>query len=109
MLGHADARETRAAQGLPACTDLTTKPWVQQTGINVVNQAFIAQGNVATAGGCLSAVYLSAWVIARLAGLEEAKAVLHYVAPVGEKDEYVARAVRNIEPYLPATALAMFA
>jgi transcriptional regulator GlxA family with amidase domain len=96
-------------KGLPACTDLTTKPWVQQAGINVVNQPFIAKGNVATAGGCLSAQYLAGWVIARLAGMEEAKAVLHYVAPVGEKDEYVARAMRNIEPYLPATAQAMFA
>jgi hypothetical protein len=25
---------------------------------------------------------------------------LHYVAPVGGKDEYVARAMRNITPYL---------
>jgi transcriptional regulator GlxA family with amidase domain len=94
---------------LPACTDLITKPWVQQAGVNVVNQPFIAQGNVATAGGCLSAQYLSGWVIARLAGMEEAKAALHYVAPVGEKDEYLARAMANIEPYLPATAVAMFA
>lgn len=95
--------------GVPACTDLITKPWVQQAGINVVNQPFIAQGNVATAGGCLSAQYLSGWVIARLAGMEEAKAALHYVAPVGEKDEYLARAMANIEPYLPPTSLAMFA
>jgi transcriptional regulator GlxA family with amidase domain len=94
---------------LPACTDLTTKPWVQQAGVNVVNQPFIAQGNIATAGGCLSAQYLAGWVIARLAGVEAAKAALHYVAPVNEKDEYVARAMGNIEPYLPATALAMFA
>ncbi|MFI5959462.1 hypothetical protein [Cryptosporangium sp. NPDC051539] len=27
---------------------------------------------------------------------------LHYVAPVGEKDEYVERAWRNLDPYLPA-------
>jgi len=94
---------------VPACTDLITKPWVQQAGIKVVNQPFIAQGNVATAGGCLSAQYLSGWVIARLAGMEEAKAALHYVAPVGEKDEYLARAMANIEPYLPPTAVAMFA
>ena len=39
--------------GVPACTDLITKPWVQQAGVNVVNQPFIAKGNVATAGGCL--------------------------------------------------------
>jgi hypothetical protein len=27
---------------------------------------------------------------------------LHYVAPVGEKEEYVERAMRNLGPYLPA-------
>jgi hypothetical protein len=67
----------------------------------VVEQPFFAAGNIATAGGCLSAQYLAAWVIARLAGLEAAAAALHYVAPVGEKDEYVARGLNNITPYLP--------
>ncbi|GER13311.1 DJ-1/PfpI family protein [Variovorax boronicumulans] len=85
---------------VPACTDLTTKPWVQEAGVEVLNQPFFAQGNVATAGGCFSAPYLAAWLIARTEGLEAAKSALHYVAPVGEKDDYVARAMRNIEPYL---------
>src|SRR5688572_26666134 len=86
--------------GVPACTDLTTKPWVQEAGVEVLNQPFYASGNVATAGGCLSAPYLAAWLIARSEGVEAAKSALHYVAPVGEKDDYVARAMRNIEPYL---------
>jgi transcriptional regulator GlxA family with amidase domain len=86
---------------MPACTDLTTKPWVQEAGVEVLNQPFFAQGNVATAGGCLSAPYLAAWLIARSEGIEAAKSALHYVAPVGEKEDYVARAMRNIEPYLP--------
>ncbi len=87
---------------VPACTDLTTKPWVQEAGVQVLNQPFYADGNVATAGGCLSSTYLAAWVIARSEGVEAAAAALHYVAPVGEKDEYVARAMKNIGPYLPA-------
>ena len=89
---------------MPACTDLGTKPWVEQAGVEVLNQPFYARGNVATAGGCLASQYLAAWVIARLEGIEAVKRALHYVAPVGEKDEYVARALRNITPYLPATA-----
>ena len=32
--------------------------------------------------------------------LAAAESALHYVAPVGEKDEYVARAMKNIAPYL---------
>ena len=51
-------------------------------------------------GGCLASQYLAAWIIARTEGLEAARSALHYVAPVGEKDEYVASAMKNIVPYL---------
>jgi transcriptional regulator GlxA family with amidase domain len=89
---------------VPACTDLTTKPWVQEVGVEVLNQPFFADGNVATAGGCLASHYLAAWIIARSEGVEAAKAALHYVAPVGEKDVYVGRALNHITPYLPRGA-----
>lgn len=85
---------------IPACTDLTTKPWVQEAGIEVLNQSFFASGNIATAGGCLSSQYLAAWIIARLEGNEAAQNAIHYVAPVGEKENYVERAMKNITPYL---------
>ncbi len=78
--------------GVPACTDTITKPWVQEAGVEVLNQPFYARGNLATAGGCLASQYLAGWIIARLDGLDAADAALRYVAPVGEKDEYVARA-----------------
>jgi len=86
--------------GVPACTDLTTKPWVEEAGVTVLNQPFVAKGNVATAGGCLASQYLAAWVIARLVGVEEARSAMHYVAPVGEKEDYVARAMNNITPFI---------
>lgn len=86
---------------IPACTDLLTKPWVQEAGVSVLNQPFFADGNLATAGGCLASQYLAAWVIARLEGIEAAKSALHYVAPVGEKELYVDRAISNIVTYLP--------
>jgi transcriptional regulator GlxA family with amidase domain len=78
---------------LPACTDLTTKPWVIEAGVRVLDAPFVAHGNVATAGGCLSSHYLAAWMIARGASLKEAEEAVHYVAPVGEKDAYVKRAI----------------
>jgi hypothetical protein len=71
-------------EGVPVCTDLTTKPWVIE------------------AGGCLSSQYLAAWMLARLADLHTARMPLHYVAPVGEKDEYVDRALANLSAFLPA-------
>lgn len=86
---------------VPACTDLTTKPWVQEAGVKVLDQPLFAEGNVATAGGCLASPYLAAWVIARTEGVEAARAALHYVAPVGEKEAYVERAMNNLLPYLP--------
>lgn len=88
--------------GVMACTDLTTRPWVEEAGIRVLEQPFFANGNVATAGGCLAAQYLAAWLITRVEGIEAARSALHYVAPVGEKDAYMARAIANISPYLPA-------
>ena len=86
--------------GVPACTDLITQPWVEEAGVSVLNQAFFARQNLATAGGCLASPYLAAWVIARLEGQAAAEAALHYVAPVGEKDRYVAGVMAQIGPYL---------
>ncbi len=80
--------------GVPACTDLTTKPWVEEAGVDVLN-------------GCLASQYLAAWVIARFEGVDAAASAMHYVAPVGEKEEYVARAMRNITPFLQETSAAI--
>jgi len=93
--------------GVPACTDLTTKPWVREAGVDVLPQPFFARGDVATAGGCLASPYLAAWLIARLVDVEAAESALHYVAPVGEKDDYVQRAMCNIGPYLVQPAAAV--
>jgi transcriptional regulator GlxA family with amidase domain len=88
--------------GVPACTDSTTKPWVEEAGVAVLDRPFVANRNVATAGGCLSSQYLAAWLIARLESVEAARGAIRYVAPVGEKDVYVERAMANIAPFLAA-------
>jgi len=90
---------------MPACTDLTTKPWLIQAGVRVEDAPFHARGPIATAGGCLAAPYLAAWMMVRGAGLEAAAQALHYAAPVGEKESYVARLLDVVRPFLPdATA-----
>jgi hypothetical protein len=46
-------------------------------------------------------------MIARLGSLRDAEEVIHYVAPVGEKAEYVTRALGVVRPFvaeLPARA-----
>lgn len=92
--------------GVPACTDTKTKPWVEAAGIEVLDQPFVAHGNVATAGGCLASQYLAAWIISRLAGWDLAMDILHYVAPVGEKKDFVERAARALAAQVPAIARA---
>lgn len=91
---------------LPACTDLTTKPWVIEAGVVVLDAPFVAHGNVATAGGCLASQYLAAWMIARQAGTDVAEAALHYVAPVGEKELYVEQGMAAVRPFLLSEATA---
>jgi len=91
---------------LPACTDLTTKPWVVEAGVQVLDAPFVAHGDVATAGGCLASQYLAAWMIARRATVRDAEEAIHYVAPVGEKDIYVQQAMAAIRPFLDERTLA---
>lgn len=85
---------------LPACTDLTTKSWVVEAGVNVIDAPFVVHGNIATAGGCLASQYLASWMIARGASSQDARDAMHYVAPVGEKELYVERSMSVIAPYL---------
>ena len=85
---------------LPACTDLTTKPWVQEAGIEVLNQPFVAKGNIATAGGCMSSEYLATWIISKLAGKKQAEEAIYYVAPVGEKESSVEHNLSVVLPYI---------
>ncbi|MFL1483491.1 DJ-1/PfpI family protein [Marinobacter sp. LN3S78] len=87
-------------EAMPVCTDLTTKPWLQDAGVEVLDQPFFAKGNIATSGGCLASQYLASWVIAHLVGIDAACGAMHYVAPVGEKAEYIDRMSANVMPYL---------
>jgi len=89
---------------MPACTDLTTKPWVVEAGVVVLEEPFHARGPIATAGGCMSSVYLATWLMAKKAGVEAARKALHYVAPVGEKERYVEQAMAVVKPFLATEA-----
>ncbi len=85
---------------MPACTDLTTKPWVIEAGVRVVDEPFHAQGPVATAGGCMASQYLATWVMLKRAGVQATEQALHYVAPVGEKEEYVKKLLSVVQPFV---------
>lgn len=82
--------------GMPACTDMKSRPFVQARGIPVLDEPFHAEGNIATAGGCLASQYLATWVITRMLGEDAARNVLDYVSPVGENQETIERALRAV-------------
>ncbi|MEU9972762.1 DJ-1/PfpI family protein [Streptomyces sp. NPDC051014] len=81
---------------MPVCTDRRTRPFVEAAGFTVLDTPFHAEGNIATAGGCLASQYLAAWVMTRTLGEDAARGVLDYVAPVGENEETVDRALRAV-------------
>ena len=87
---------------MPACTDLTTKPWLVAAGVRVEDSAFHARGPIATAGGCLASQYLAAWLMLRGAGVDAATRALQYAAPVGEKEAYVSKLLDVVRPFIPA-------
>ncbi|MER7192809.1 DJ-1/PfpI family protein [Streptomyces flaveolus] len=82
--------------GMPACTDMKTRPFVEARDIPVLDEPFHAEGNIATAGGCLASQYLATWVITRVLGEDAARDVLDYVSPVGENQETIERALRAV-------------
>ncbi|MDQ0962337.1 transcriptional regulator GlxA family with amidase domain [Streptomyces sp. B4I13] len=81
---------------MPACTDVKSRPFVEACGVTVLDEPFHAEGNIATAGGCLASQYLATWVITRVLGEDAARDVLDYVAPVGENRETAQRALRAV-------------
>jgi transcriptional regulator GlxA family with amidase domain len=93
-------------EGIPVCTDLKTKPVAKAAGVQVLNRPFYAQGNLASAGGCLSGQYLATWMVWRLIGKQAAIDALSYVAPVGQEEEYISRAMAVVSEFLPEQQMA---
>ncbi|MEU1501571.1 DJ-1/PfpI family protein [Streptomyces sp. NPDC005732] len=87
---------------MPVCTDRKSRPFVEACGVTVLDVPFHAEGDIATAGGCLASQYLATWVITRTLGEDAARGVLDYVAPVGESRETVERALRAVHMGEPA-------
>jgi|SRR6185437_7203638 len=89
----------------PICTDGATRPSLEQAGVRVLDQPFVAYGNVATAGGCLASQYLASWVLWRLGGEQAVRTAFSYVAPVGEEAEQLARVTAIVRPFVPVTCV----
>jgi transcriptional regulator GlxA family with amidase domain len=69
--------------GKRATTYPTRRTLLASMGVQVVEESFVREGNIATAAGCLAGVELSGWFIETLAGAEQREMVLRSVQPVG--------------------------
>jgi putative intracellular protease/amidase len=87
---------------MPACTDLTTKPWLLEAGVGGAEAPLHPPRPQAPPRGCLASQYLAAWLMVRGAGFDAAARALHYAAPVGEKEAYVAKLLDVVRPFVPA-------
>lgn len=82
----------------PATTHPRAREQLIATGIDVVDLPFICHGNIATAGGCLSAQYLAGWVIHKICGEEKRQEVLNEIFPVGQQEMFekiVSSSIKN--------------
>jgi hypothetical protein len=77
--------------GLPVGTELITKPRVIDAGIDVLNQPIVENETVATAADACHR---------KKSGRQAAESAIHYVAPVGEKEETVDRCLAVVEPFI---------
>jgi transcriptional regulator GlxA family with amidase domain len=69
--------------GKRATTYPTARALLAEFDLEIVEEPFVPQGNIATAAGCLAGADLSAWIIAELAGSALRDDVIRSVQPVG--------------------------
>lgn len=67
-----------------ATTHPDAKTELQALGITTIDKPLVCHGNIATAGGCLSALYLIGWIVERLYGVEKRRETLKEVLPTGQ-------------------------
>jgi len=80
-----------------ATTHPEARAALRAEGVEPDERPFVCEGNVATAGGCLAALYLVGWVAERLLGKEKCLETLRPVLPSGQYDIYEKVIVSSLE------------
>lgn len=84
------------------CTDPATRPLLEALGYRVLEQSFTADASVASAGGCMAAPYLGAWIGWQGFGRDAADASLRAIAPAGQPREFAEHILRGIAWAMPS-------
>ncbi|TMP35490.1 DJ-1/PfpI family protein [Pseudoalteromonas rubra] len=71
-------------KGKPLTTNPDAKTALQSLGGNVQDTPLVIEGNIATAGGCLSLMYLIGWLAERLFDSNKRKAIQNQLIPAGQ-------------------------
>ncbi|MCO7189626.1 MULTISPECIES: DJ-1/PfpI family protein [unclassified Pseudoalteromonas] len=71
-------------KGKPLTTNPAAKTALQSLGGNVQDTPLVIEGNIATAGGCLSLMYLIGWLTERLFDSNKRKAIQNQFIPAGQ-------------------------
>lgn len=72
--------------GIPATTHPDARQDLAAMGVRVLDQALVVAGNIATAGGCLSALYLTGWLAEQLVGEAKRHEIHRQLIPAGQAD-----------------------
>jgi transcriptional regulator GlxA family with amidase domain len=84
-------------EGIKATTHPDAKSGLVSMGVDVQDKALVVEGNIATAGGCLSALYLTGWLAERLYGESKRREIHRQLIPAGQTDIYETLIKSSIE------------
>ncbi len=71
-------------KGIKATTHPDAKLGLVSMGVDVQDKALVVEGNIVTAGGCLSAVYLTGWLAERLFDESKRREIHRQLIPAGQ-------------------------
>ncbi|KID56335.1 thiamine biosynthesis protein ThiJ [Pseudoalteromonas luteoviolacea] len=77
-------------KGKPLTTNPDAKRALQSLGGDVQDLPLVVQGNIATAGGCLSLMYLIGWLAERLFDSRKRRAIQNQLIPAGQLEIFEA-------------------
>ncbi|MEJ6474035.1 DJ-1/PfpI family protein [Pseudoalteromonas piscicida] len=87
-------------KGKPLTTNPDAKGVLQSMGGDVQDLPLVVEGNIATAGGCLSLMYLIGWLAERLFDSNKRKIIQNQLIPAGQLElfeELIATTIQSAE------------
>lgn len=87
-------------KGKPLTTNPDAKAVLQNMGADVQDLPLVIEGNTATAGGCLSLMYLIGWLAERLFDANKRRSIQNQLIPAGQLElfeELIAKTIESAE------------